>query len=136
MVERDPATLSIALVAHDACKDAMASWAKSNVNRLEQFNLFSTGTTGRVVSEATGLPMTKLLSGPLGGDQQLGARIAEGELDALFFFVDSMSPLPHDVDVKALLRISNLCGIAIATNERTATLVLNAMTQQNSEMKN
>lgn len=115
---------SIALVAHDGKKPEMVAWAKRRRDLLAAFALYGTGTTGALVAEGTGLEITPLKSGPLGGDLQLGAMIAEGRLDALFFFIDPLAALPHDVDVKALLRISTLNQTALALNEATADLIL------------
>ncbi|MGH1352227.1 MAG: methylglyoxal synthase [Methyloligellaceae bacterium] len=119
-----PSTKNIALVAHDAKKDAMTEWAKRNADILSQHNLWATGTTGSRIAEATKLKIECLKSGPLGGDQQLGAMIAEGRLDILIFFTDPLSAMPHDVDVKALMRISTLYETAMACNEKTADYIL------------
>jgi len=121
----DPtATKRIALVAHDQKKAEMLDWAGANREALARHRLWGTGTTGKMVAEATGLEITLLKSGPLGGDQQLGAMIAEGGLDILIFFSDPLSAMPHDVDVKALLRISTLQQTVIACNRATADFVL------------
>ena len=114
----------IALVAHDTQKPAMVAWAQRHKAILGQHELWGTGTTGARVAEATGLDIRLLKSGPLGGDQQLGAKIAEEQLDVLFFFTDPLTALPHDVDVKALLRISTLKQIVIACNSATADFVI------------
>ncbi len=114
----------IALVAHDCQKDAIIAWAKKEVTSLSQHELWATGTTGSRVAEATGLKINLLKSGPMGGDQQLGAMIAEGRLDVLIFFTDPLASLPHDVDVKALMRISTLHQTAIACNRATADFVM------------
>ena len=98
----------IGLVAHDDKKDEMVAWAAANRDKLGQHELWGTGTTGGRVMAATGLAVTLLKSGPLGGDQQLGAMIAEGRLDVLIFFIDPLSAQPHDVDVKALTRLATL----------------------------
>lgn len=116
--------LAVALVAHDDKKDDMAAWARQNMAILAGFDLWATGTTGAHVADATGLPVTRLKSGPLGGDAQLGAMIAEGRLDALFFFTDPLSAMPHDVDVKSLLRLAVLYDIPTAMSPRTADFVL------------
>ena len=115
---------AVALVAHDDKKDDMALWTQHNVAALRAFDLWATGTTGARVTEATGLTVTRLKSGPLGGDAQLGAMIAEGRLDALFFFTDPLSAMPHDVDVKALLRLAVLYDIPTAMSRSTADFVL------------
>jgi methylglyoxal synthase len=115
---------SLALVAHDDKKDDMAAWAVRHAVALSGFDLWATGTTGGRVADATGLPVTRLKSGPMGGDAQLGAMIAEGRLDALFFFTDPLSAMPHDVDVKSLLRLAVLYDIPTAMSPRTADYVL------------
>lgn len=112
---------TLALVAHDAKKEDMASFAAAHVERLRRFKLFATGTTGmRVMERCPVLSVTRLKSGPLGGDQQIGAMIAEQKIDGLFFFVDPLSPLPHDVDVKALMRLALVYDIPMALNPATA----------------
>ena len=116
--------LSIGLVAHDQCKQKLCDWASQNKALLQPHTLFGTGTTARLITEKTGLQITALLSGPLGGDQQLGAKIAEGSLDCLIFFTDPMASLPHDVDVKALVRLSTLHNIFMACNVATADLLI------------
>lgn len=114
----------IALVAHDSRKPAIVDWASRNRSRLSRHDLWGTGTTGGQVTDATGLAVSLLKSGPLGGDQQLGAMIAEGRLDILIFFTDPVATLPHDVDVKALIRISILHQTVIACNSATADFVM------------
>ncbi len=118
-----PATL--ALVAHDAKKDAMVEFAKRHEDKLSAFNLVGTGTTGgRILEACPSLRLTRLKSGPLGGDQQLGAMIAEGKLQGLIFFVDPLSPMPHDVDVKALMRLALVYDMPMALNLSTADILL------------
>ena len=113
--------LALALVAHDAKKDDMADFVAMYEDRIRPFALFATGTTGgRVMERCPSLSVTRLKSGPLGGDQQIGAMIAEGRIDALFFFVDPLSPHPHDVDVKALMRVALVYNIPMALNRATA----------------
>jgi methylglyoxal synthase len=113
--------LTLAIVAHDAKKDDMADFIALNQDIIGQFSLFATGTTGaRVMERCPDLSVTRLKSGPLGGDQQIGAMIAEGKIDVLFFFVDPLSPHPHDVDVKALMRVSLVYNIPMALNRATA----------------
>lgn len=118
---------NIALIAHDNLKNNMVSWAKQHQSELEKFTLFATGTTGKRIEEATGLPVTKFKSGPLGGDQQIGAGIAEGKIDAVIFFWDPLAPHPHDVDVKALLRIAVVYDIPMACNQKTADLIIQVL---------
>jgi methylglyoxal synthase len=111
----------MALIAHDEKKDAMAEFARRNREALSKWRIVATGTTGgRVLSAAPDLDVTRLKSGPLGGDQQIGALIATGEIDALIFFVDPLTPMPHDVDVKALTRLAIVYDIPMALNEATA----------------
>lgn len=119
---------TIALVAHDQKKDALVAWAKAHEARLAPHALFATGTTGGRLIAETGLTITALKSGPLGGDAQLGAMIAEGRLDALVFFIDPLSAMPHDVDVKGLIRLAILYDTLMAVNEATATGILASMT--------
>ena len=118
---------TIGLVAHDEKKDDMVAFAATHKARLAGFELVGTGTTGGRVARETGLTVTALKSGPLGGDAQLGAMIAEGRIDALIFFIDPMSALPHDVDVKALTRLATLYDIPVAYNKSTAEAVLAAL---------
>lgn len=125
---------TIALVAHDNRKRDLIEWVRFNRGTLEKYRLICTGTTGRLVQEALeaddpadkNLDITRLKSGPLGGDQQLGALIAEGEIDMIVFFWDPMQQQPHDVDVKALLRISNLYNIPTACNRSTADFLISS----------
>ena len=117
-------TKRLGLVAHDDKKDDMVAFAQNNHALLSGFELYGTGTTGARVAEGTGLAITRLKSGPLGGDAQLGAMIAEGKLDALIFFIDPLSALPHDVDVKSLIRLAMVYDIPLACNPSTARAVL------------
>jgi len=119
------ATPTLALVAHDAKKDAMVEFARRHREKLSTFNLVGTGTTGgRIQDACPDLKITRLKSGPLGGDQQIGAMIAEGKLQGLFFFIDPLSPMPHDVDVKALMRLAVVYDMPMALNPSTADIVL------------
>ncbi|WP_237153360.1 methylglyoxal synthase [Oryzibacter oryziterrae] len=116
---------AVALVAHDAKKDEMVAFARAHEAQLSTFRLFATGTTGgRVAAACPTLSVTRLKSGPLGGDQQIGAMIAEGRLDALVFFVDPLSPMPHDVDVKALTRLALVYDLPMALNRATAEFMI------------
>lgn len=114
----------VGLVAHDQKKATLVAWCQQHRDRLAGFELYATGTTGSRIVEATGLVVTCLKSGPLGGDAQLGAMIAEGRLDALIFYQDPLTSMPHDVDVKALTRLATLYDIPLAINEATAEAVL------------
>ena len=115
---------TIALIAHDNKKAEMVSWAMKNRSVLENFTLCGTGTTSKLVAEATGLDITRYLSGPLGGDQQIGAKIAEGDIDLVVFFWDLLQAQPHDPDIKALMRIAVVYDIPIATNKATAEFIM------------
>jgi len=118
---------AIALVAHDNKKADLLEWARYNRGSLAKHDLYGTGTTGKMVADALGeLKVKRLLSGPLGGDQQIGAMIAAGELDALIFFWDPLEPQPHDPDVKALLRIAVLYNIPTACNRASADFVISS----------
>ena len=116
----------IALVAHDQRKEDLLTWVKYNVDLLSRHELFATGTTGNIISEKCSIDIHRLKSGPLGGDQQLGAMIANGELDILIFLWDPMTTQPHDVDVKALLRMSVLYNLPVACNRSTADFLVSS----------
>ena len=117
---------TVALIAHDNKKAEMVAWSMRNKDLLAKYQLCGTGTTSKLVSESTGLDVYRYLSGPLGGDQQIGAKIAEGQIDVVIFFWDPLSMQPHDPDVKALLRIAALYDVPIATNKATADFVLSS----------
>jgi methylglyoxal synthase len=123
---RDDAPGRIALVAHDNKKRDLLDWARFNRSILADHSLFGTGTTGALLRDELDLSVTLFRSGPLGGDQQLGARITEGEIDLVLFFWDPLEPQPHDPDVRALLRIAVVWNIPIACNRATADYMISS----------
>lgn len=117
---------NIALVAHDNKKKELVAWAIDKSELMANCGIYATGTTGRLIEAALNRPVTRLLSGPLGGDQQLGAKIAEGEVQLLIFFWDPLEPQPHDPDIKALLRIAALYNIPVACNKASADYMIHS----------
>jgi methylglyoxal synthase len=126
-VTRNRTMRQLALIAHDSRKDELVEFVSRHAGRLEGFPIVCTGTTGQRIAQACpGLDVERVRSGPLGGDQQIGARIAEGRICALIFFIDPLTPMPHDVDVKALTRLAALYDIPMALNASTAALLVDS----------
>lgn len=129
-MEQDYITLTIgkqkniALIAHDSKKAELIEWCRQNKDILEKHNLCGTGTTARMITDKTGLCVKGYNSGPLGGDQQIGAKIVEGRIDFVVFFSDPLTAQPHDPDVKALLRIAQVYDIPMANNKATADFMI------------
>jgi methylglyoxal synthase len=123
---KNPAQRRIALVAHDNKKEDLREWARYNRGLLARHSLFATGSTGQMLIDDPGLPITCFQSGPLGGDQQIGARITEGDIDLLIFFWDPLEAQPHDPDVKALFRIAVVWNIPIACNRASADFLISS----------
>lgn len=127
MIFQGDEVLNISLIAHDEKKDDIVEFAIKYKHILGKHNLFATGTTGKVIMEATGLTIHRFLSGPLGGDQQIGSKIASGEMDMVFFIRDPLTAQPHEPDITALLRICDVHNIPLATNLGTAERLINTL---------
>jgi methylglyoxal synthase len=121
-----PTERGIALIAHDSCKPDMVDWARFNRAILREHRLYATGTTGGLLVDEVGLDITRFRSGPHGGDQQIGSRIAEGEVDLLVFLWDPLAAQPHEPDVRALLRLAVLANIPVACNRATANFIISS----------
>jgi methylglyoxal synthase len=115
---------TVALIAHDNKKDDMIAFAREHREVLSHYHLIGTGTTGRLLNEKAGLEVERMLSGPIGGDAQIAARVAEGKVAAVFFFIDPLGKHPHDPDINSLLRICNVHNVPLATNTATAEYII------------
>jgi methylglyoxal synthase len=118
----DPKTL--ALIAHDGKKKAMLDFAREHQHVLARYELVGTNTTGKMLRDELGLPVQLMLSGPIGGDAQIAAQVAEGRIEAVFFFIDPLAAQPHDPDINSLLRICNVHNVPLATNAATASFII------------
>lgn len=123
-MSEDKPRKTLALISHDGKKADMVAFVLANKDVLERYNLVATNTTGTLIIDKTGLPVKRMLSGPLGGDAQIAAQIAEGEIEAVFFFVDPLGKHPHDPDIQSLLRICNVHNVPLATNAATAEYII------------
>lgn len=117
---------TLALISHDGKKADMLAFVLANKEVLARYNLIATATTGGLIADKTGLPVTKMLSGPVGGDAQIAAQIAEGKVEAVFFFVDPLGKHPHDPDIQGLMRICNVHNVPLASNSATAEYIISA----------
>jgi methylglyoxal synthase len=115
---------TLALISHDGKKADMVAFAMEHKDVLKRYDLVATGTTGGLIHDKTGLPVTRMLSGPIGGDAQIAAMVAEGKIEAVFFFVDPLGKHPHDPDIQSLLRICNVHNVPLATNSATAEFII------------
>jgi methylglyoxal synthase len=115
---------TVALIAHDGKKQAILAFARENREVLARYDLIATNTTGRMLRDELNLTVTLMLSGPLGGDAQIAAQVAEGKIEAVFFFIDPLAAQPHDPDINSLLRICNVHDVPLATNAATASFVI------------
>lgn len=117
---------TVALIAHDNKKETMIAFVQHHQDVLSRYKLVATGTTGKLISERTGLTVNRVLSGPMGGDAQISAMVAEGRIAAVFFFIDPLDKHPHDPDINSLLRICNVHDVPLATNSSTAEILIGA----------
>lgn len=117
---------TLALIAHDGKKADMIAFAMDHRDILARYRLIATGTTGKMLIDKVGLEVERMLSGPLGGDAQIGSRVAEGQVTAVFFFIDALGKHPHDPDIQMLMRICNVHNIPLATNPATAAAIIEA----------
>lgn len=122
---------TVALIAHDQKKDDIVAFSKTHREILANFNLVATGTTGLVISKATGLKVERMNSGPLGGDQQIGAMVASGEVDVIIFLRDPLTAQPHEPDITALLRVADVHNVPLATNLATAEILVHSLERLN-----
>ena len=122
--------IRIALIAHDRMKPQMIKFVRKHVDLLSQMELVTTGTTGKQIEDNTGLNVERMLSGPYGGDQQIGAKIANGQIDFVVFLRDPLTAQPHEPDISALLRLCDVHNIPVATNEKTAELLWEALARE------
>lgn len=120
---------TLALIAHDGKKDDIVRFARAHSEQLRRFELIATGTTGERIQQATGLPVTRMLSGPYGGDAQIAARAAEGHVAGIIFMVDPLYAHPHEPDIQGLLRVCNVYNVPVATNEASAEFLLHGLLQ-------
>ena len=125
-----PVAPTIALIAHDGKKDDMIRFVREHRAALSRFHLIATGTTGERIAQTTGLPIERMLSGPLGGDAQIAAHVAEGRVKGVIFLVDPLYAHPHEPDIQGLVRVCNVHNVPIATNEATARMVLYGLAEQ------
>lgn len=123
---KQPAKKTLALISHDGKKADMVAFVMDHKKRLRDFDLVATQTTGTLIREKTGLDLRCMLSGPYGGDAQIASAVAEGRVNAVFFFLDPLGKHPHDPDIQSLLRICNVHNVPLATNIATAVLLINA----------
>lgn len=123
-MSEDTPRKTLALISHDGKKADMVAFVLANREVLERYNLVATNTTGGLIADKTGLPVQRMLSGPVGGDAQIAAQIAEGKIEAVFFFVDPLGKHPHDPDIQGLLRICNVHNVPLATNAATAEYII------------